>query len=36
MPGTYSQIHKKENFKDELLRLLGAHEIEFDAKYVFD
>jgi len=28
--------HKKENFKEELLRLLRAHEIEFDVKYVFD
>jgi putative transposase len=28
--------HKKEGFKEELLRLLGAHEIEFDERYVFD
>jgi REP element-mobilizing transposase RayT len=28
--------HKKEDFKSELLRLLRAHEIEFDPKYVFD
>jgi len=28
--------HKKEDFKSELLRLLRAHEIEFDEKYVFD
>jgi len=28
--------HKKEDFKGELLRLLRAHEIEFDERYVFD
>jgi REP element-mobilizing transposase RayT len=28
--------HKKEDFKSELLRLLRAHGIEFDEKYVFD
>lgn len=28
--------HKKEDFKSELLRLLYAHEIEFDERYVFD
>ena len=28
--------HKKEDFKSELLRLLRAHEIEFDEQYVFD
>jgi hypothetical protein len=27
--------HKKEDFKSELLRLLGAHGIEFDEKYIF-
>ena len=28
--------HKKEDFKSELLRLLRAHGIEFDERYVFD
>jgi REP element-mobilizing transposase RayT len=28
--------HKKENFKSELLRLLRAHGIDFDERYVFD
>jgi putative transposase len=28
--------HKKEDFKSELLKLLRAHGIEFDEKYVFD
>ena len=28
--------HTKEDFKSELLRLLRAHEIEFDERYVFD
>ena len=28
--------HKKEDFKSELLRLLRAHGIEFEEKYVFD
>ena len=28
--------HRKEDFKSELLRLLAAHEIEFDERYVFD
>ena len=28
--------HKKEDFKSELLRLLRAHQIEFDERYVFD
>jgi putative transposase len=28
--------HKKEDFKSELLRILRAHEIEFDERYVFD
>ncbi len=28
--------HKKEDFKSELLRLLRAHEIEYDEQYVFD
>ena len=28
--------HAREDFKSELLRLLRAHEIEFDEKHVFD
>ncbi len=28
--------HKKEDFKTELLRLLRAHGVEFDERYVFD
>ena len=28
--------HKKEDFKSELLRLLRAHGVEFDERYVFD
>ena len=28
--------HKKEDFKSELLRVLRAHGVEFDEKYVFD
>ncbi|MBL1215917.1 MAG: IS200/IS605 family transposase [Planctomycetes bacterium] len=28
--------HKREDFKSELLRLLRAHGIEFDARYVFE
>ena len=28
--------HKNEDFKSELLRLLRAHEIEFDERYIFD
>lgn len=28
--------HRKVDFKAELLRLLRAHEIEFDERYVFD
>jgi REP element-mobilizing transposase RayT len=28
--------HRKEDFKSELLRLLRAHAIEFDERYVFD
>jgi REP element-mobilizing transposase RayT len=31
-----AQHHKKDNFKVELLKLLRAHGIEFDEKYVFD
>ena len=30
------QHHRKEDFKSELLRLLRAHEVEFDERYVFD
>ena len=28
--------HKKEDFKSEVLRLLGAHDVEFDERYLFD
>ena len=28
--------HKKEDFKSELLRMLHAHGVEFDERYVFD
>lgn len=28
--------HRKEDFKSELLRLLAAHGVEFDERYVFD
>jgi REP element-mobilizing transposase RayT len=28
--------HRKEDFKSELLRLLKAHRVEFEEKYVFD
>jgi REP element-mobilizing transposase RayT len=31
-----AEHHRKEDFKTELLRLLRAHEIEFDERYVFD
>jgi REP element-mobilizing transposase RayT len=31
-----AEHHKREDFKTELLRLLRAHEIEFDERYVFD
>jgi REP element-mobilizing transposase RayT len=31
-----AEHHKKEDFQSELLRLLRAHEIEFDERYVFD
>lgn len=28
--------HAKEDFKSELLRILGAHGVEYDPRYVFD
>lgn len=31
-----AEHHKKENFNSELLRLLRAHGIEFDERYVFE
>jgi putative transposase len=31
-----AEHHKKEDFKSELLRLLRAHGIEFEERYVFD
>jgi REP element-mobilizing transposase RayT len=31
-----AEHHKKEDFKSELLRILRAHGVEFDEKYLFD
>jgi hypothetical protein len=31
-----AEHHKKEDFKSELLRILRAHGVDFDEKYVFD
>jgi REP element-mobilizing transposase RayT len=31
-----AEHHKQEDFKSELLRLLRAHVVEFDERYVFD
>jgi putative transposase len=31
-----AEHHQKEDFKSELLRILRAHGVEFDEKYVFD
>lgn len=31
-----AEHHRKEDFRSELLRLLRAHEIEFEEKYMFD
>jgi len=31
-----TEHHTKEDFKSELLRILRAHRVEFDEKYVFD
>ena len=31
-----AEHHKKEDFTSELLRILRAHGVEFDEKYVFD
>lgn len=31
-----AEYHEKEDFKSELLRLLRAHGVEFDERYVFD
>ena len=31
-----AEHHAKESFKSELLRLLRAHDVEFDERYVFD
>ena len=31
-----AEHHRKVDFKSELLKLLRAHEIEFDERYVFD
>lgn len=34
--GNQAEHHSKEDFKSELLRLLRAHGIDFDERYVFD
>jgi len=31
-----AEHHRKEDFESELLRILRAHGVEFDEKYVFD
>ena len=31
-----AEHHRKEDFKSELLRILRAHGVEFEEKYVFD
>lgn len=31
-----AEHHRKEDFKSELLRLLRAHSVEFDERYVFE
>jgi len=31
-----TEHHRKENFQSELLRILRAHGVEFDERYVFD
>jgi hypothetical protein len=31
-----AEHHKKEDFRDEFLRILRAHGVEFDERYVFD
>jgi REP element-mobilizing transposase RayT len=33
---TQHEHHQKEDFKTEVLRLLNAHQIEYDERYVFD
>jgi len=33
---TQAEHHRTEDFRSELLRLLRAHEVEFDERYVFD
>jgi hypothetical protein len=34
--GGQAAHHAKEDFRSELLRMLRAHGVEFDEKYVFD
>ena len=34
--GRQAAHHRKEDFRSELLRMLRAHDIEFDERYVFD
>ncbi len=31
-----AEHHKKEDFKSELLRILRAHGVEFDERFLFD
>ncbi|MBY0263374.1 MAG: hypothetical protein K2Q20_13585 [Phycisphaerales bacterium] len=31
-----AEHHRREDFKSELLRILRAHDVEFDERYVFD
>ena len=31
-----AEHHRQEDFKSELLRMLDAHDVEFDERYVFD
>jgi hypothetical protein len=33
---TQAEHHRKEDFRSELLRLLRAHGVEFDERYVFE
>jgi len=33
---TQQEHHRKEDFKTEFLRLLKAHDIEYDERYIWD
>jgi len=35
-PDAQGEYHKKEDFRSELLRMLRAHGVGFDERYVFD